>query len=189
MKYGLHSLRVTGYNGAKHGKHGTVLAVAHGGWSSNAHERYARFDTNDVLDLANVIVQQAADESVCAAVPAMQRVPLPAAEGSSALPLGPRPEPASSGTGSRRGSKRRRQEPTTHARDGRHARAAHARDLNPEARISVYWTGDRRWFRATVVERIDNTTFRIIYDPHDGFQSLAERTFTHDLDVERWKSL
>ena len=39
-------------------KRGTTLAVAHGGWSSDAHERDERFDLNDVMDLSSEIVVQ-----------------------------------------------------------------------------------------------------------------------------------
>ena len=41
--YGLHSLRVTGYNLAKQSV-GEELTVAHGGWKSSAHSRYGRFE-------------------------------------------------------------------------------------------------------------------------------------------------
>ena len=47
--YGLHGLRVEAYNRAR--AHDPLLAVAHGGWSSEAHTRYARFDLADVLAL------------------------------------------------------------------------------------------------------------------------------------------
>ena len=43
-QYGLHSLRVAGYNAAKSGPRGVTLAVAQGGWMSAAHERYERFN-------------------------------------------------------------------------------------------------------------------------------------------------
>ena len=41
--YGLHSLRVTGYNLAKQSV-GEELTVAHGGWKSSAHSRDGRFE-------------------------------------------------------------------------------------------------------------------------------------------------
>lgn len=58
---GLHGLRVTGYDSARKGPHGLELAVAHGGWESSAHRRYARFgdeNSEEVVGLATVIVDQ-----------------------------------------------------------------------------------------------------------------------------------
>ena len=52
--YGLHGLRVEAYNRAR--AHDPLLAVAHGGWSSEAHTRYARFDISDVLALPAAMV-------------------------------------------------------------------------------------------------------------------------------------
>ena len=182
-RYGLHSLRVAGYNGAKQGKHGTVLACAHGGWSSDAHERYARFLLDDVLDLAGIIIQQNASDGLTANAPELQRAPLPLS--GPVLQPGPRPErPSRSGTGPIRGSRRRRSEtqaPVTNV--------VRARDLLPDDRISIYWTEERRWYRATIKGWVEGTTFSVIYDAHDAFQSLRERTFSHDLNSERWRAL
>ena len=52
--YGLHGIRVEAYNRAR--AHDPLLAVAQGGWSSECHERYARFYTSDVLALAGAMV-------------------------------------------------------------------------------------------------------------------------------------
>jgi hypothetical protein len=54
-KYGLHSLRVTGYALAKRGV-GEELTVAHGGWRSLAHRRYDRFSLTEVLSLPEAIM-------------------------------------------------------------------------------------------------------------------------------------
>ena len=181
-KYGLHSLRVAGYNGAKHGKHGTTLAVAHGGWSSDAHERYDRFQLSDVLDLPRTIVEQNSSEGLTAGAQELQRAPLPQSE--TALPPGPRPERARrAGTGPARGCKRRRGDAPAQQN------VAHTRDLLPDDRVSIYWSDERRWYRATIKGWVKNAVFTVIYDAHDGFQSLRERTFTHDLDDERWRAL
>ena len=53
-KLGLHGLRVEAYNRAR--AHDPLLAVAQGGWGSEAHERYARFKTLDVLALPSAMV-------------------------------------------------------------------------------------------------------------------------------------
>jgi len=55
-KYGLHSLRVTGWNGARSGPSGEEVAVAHGGWHGGSQRRYDRFSRDDVLDLPKVIL-------------------------------------------------------------------------------------------------------------------------------------
>jgi hypothetical protein len=54
-RYGLHSLRVAGYTLAKRSV-GEALAVAQGGWRSDAHERYERFTESQVLDLPMAMV-------------------------------------------------------------------------------------------------------------------------------------
>ena len=60
-KYGLHSLRVLGYNLSKRAV-GDQLTVAHGGWSSDAHERYERFALTQVLALPRGMLE-AGDEA------------------------------------------------------------------------------------------------------------------------------
>lgn len=45
---GPHGIRVLGYNLSRHGN-GVDLTVAHGGWTSAAHSRYARFALSQVL--------------------------------------------------------------------------------------------------------------------------------------------
>ena len=50
MRPCIHSLRVLGYNLSKRAV-GDQLTVAHGGWSSDAHERYERFALAQVLAL------------------------------------------------------------------------------------------------------------------------------------------
>ena len=54
-KYGLHSLRVTGYALSKRGA-GEELTVAHGGWRSLAHRRYDRFSELEVLSLPEAMM-------------------------------------------------------------------------------------------------------------------------------------
>ena len=53
---GLHSLRVSGWNGARGGPAGEECAVAHGGWHGTSQRRYDRFNRDDVLGLPGVIV-------------------------------------------------------------------------------------------------------------------------------------
>jgi hypothetical protein len=58
---GLHGLRVAGYNAGK--RINEELTVAHGGWRSTAHLRYARFNMREVLALtAGIVQQQGGDE-------------------------------------------------------------------------------------------------------------------------------
>ena len=49
--YGLHSLRVSGWNGARRGPAGEELAVAQGGWHSRSQTRYDRFEAQEICDL------------------------------------------------------------------------------------------------------------------------------------------
>jgi len=58
--YGLHSLRVSGWNGARTGPEGEEVAVAHGGWHGGSQRRYDRFDAPAVLGLPAVILSAAA---------------------------------------------------------------------------------------------------------------------------------
>ena len=68
-KYGLHSLRVTGYALSKCGA-GEELTVAHGGWRSLAHKRYDRFSLTEVLRLPEAMLAVHADGVLTPAVPA-----------------------------------------------------------------------------------------------------------------------
>ena len=105
-KYGLHSLRVSGYNAGKRGAGGTTLAVAQGGWHSSAHERYERFRLSDVMNLPSEIAGQCDDEADTDDN-VLQRAPLaPAPHGVTVLR--PRPDTVVAGTGPRLGAKRRR---------------------------------------------------------------------------------
>ena len=84
--YGLHSLRVTGWNGARTGPDGEEIAVAHGGWHGGSQRRYDRFGRDSVLALPAVILRAEAHH--------FDDVPLPgAATGLPAQPLLP-PAPA-----------------------------------------------------------------------------------------------
>ena len=57
--YGLHGLRVSAYNYAR--VHDPALAIAQGGWASQAHTRYERFSMGAVLSLPRHMVQAGAD--------------------------------------------------------------------------------------------------------------------------------
>ena len=82
MLYGLHSLRVSGWNGARSGPEGEEVAVAHGGWHGSSQRRYDRFDRDAVLGLPAVIL--AADERHFDDTPvpgvAETRAPVPTSE-------------------------------------------------------------------------------------------------------------
>jgi hypothetical protein len=86
-RYGLHGLRVTGYTLAKRGA-GEALAVAQGGWKSEAHERYERFSLTQVLSLPAAIV--AAGGVVDAEAAALPQTPV--------VPAQPVPGPLASPT-------------------------------------------------------------------------------------------
>ena len=72
--YGLHSLRVSGWNGARTGPDGEEVAVAHGGWHGGSQRRYDRFGVDAVLGLPATILAAAPhvfdDRPAGAAVPA-----------------------------------------------------------------------------------------------------------------------
>ena len=55
-RYGLHSLRVLGYNLSKRAN-GEAITVAHGLWLSSAHTRYERFGMPDVMAMAANMVR------------------------------------------------------------------------------------------------------------------------------------
>ena len=78
--YGLHGLRVAGWNGARRGPAGDELAVAHGGWHSGSQHRYDRFGADEVLSLPRHVL-----EGADASLPLLQRT---------AAPVPPRPSSA-----------------------------------------------------------------------------------------------
>ena len=53
--FGIHGLRVAGYNASKSAV-GLELTVAHGGWESSAHSRYERFPLRTVFSMAASMV-------------------------------------------------------------------------------------------------------------------------------------
>ena len=187
--YGLHSLRVTGYNAAKQGKHGKELAVAQGGWSSSAHERYARWDIDDVMDLSSVIVSHQSTEGN--SVAALQRPPLPTASHIDNTLPSPRPMPAHIGTGSRRGEKRKRSQEHVGTSSANTSDARVATDLVVGNRVDIYWTHERTWFPATITRQKDlgKPIFEVLYDEHEGFVTRRARPYMHDLSDERWRLL
>lgn len=67
-KYGLHSLRVTGYALSKRGV-GEELTVAHGGWRSLAHRRYDRFSLTEVLSLPEAMMTVCSDGVLAPSAP------------------------------------------------------------------------------------------------------------------------
>ena len=75
-KYGLHSLRVSGYNWSKRAV-GEELTVAHGGWTSSAHTRYERFQMGRVLAIAPLMVGQAPPEEQAPQPREINRGPAP----------------------------------------------------------------------------------------------------------------
>jgi hypothetical protein len=61
-EYGLHGLRVEGYNLSKHGL-GADLTAAHGLWFSSAHTRYERFKLAQVFRITGVLAGTDAGDS------------------------------------------------------------------------------------------------------------------------------
>lgn len=179
---GPHGLRVMGYNAGKKGPKGAVLAVAHGGWGSDAHERYDRFDMNDVLNLASVIAgscdsNDRDSESVHARAP------------EALMPAAPRPDRIRSGTKRQRGCLRQKRLPTAAAPAPAPAHApASLINVPPKgARVQIYWTEERSWFAGVIRASAKDGTVRVIYDKDHASQRIHERTFVHDLLVERWR--
>jgi hypothetical protein len=113
-RYGLHGLRVTGYTLAKRGA-GDTLAVAHGGWKSDAHERYERFSASQVLALpAAMLAAGAADAEGASALPVAPVVPAAPVAQSPAVPISVpvrpmRPSPTPARGRARGGSAQRQQ--------------------------------------------------------------------------------
>ena len=58
-RYGLHSLRVAGWNGARRGPAGEDLAIAQGGWHSGSQKRYDRFQADEICDLPRHVIEGA----------------------------------------------------------------------------------------------------------------------------------
>jgi hypothetical protein len=72
--YGIHSLRVSGYNWSKRGS-GEDITVAHGLWKSHAHNRYSRWGMNEILDIPRNMFLEHPDQL---AVPAPRQEERPA---------------------------------------------------------------------------------------------------------------
>ena len=195
-RYGLHGLRVAGYNAGKNGSGGVTLAVAQGGWQSSAHERYERFQMSAVLALPSEIAAQCDEDG---ADSSLSRAPLAPAP-SVAVAMRPRPDTIhiASGTGARRGSKRRR----APAHDAAApvvvaAPAAAAPSAAPRARVracptrrdrvEIYWTCDRVWYAGEVLAVSTDSVVRVLYDPDYPRQPPHARTYVHDLHDVKWR--
>ena len=175
--YGLHSLRVAGYNAAKLGKHGTALAVAQGGWMSAAHERYDRFNINDVIALPSVIASCADIESTNVA--ALQRAPAVDVSAASNSSVCPRPDRIRLGTESTRGCKRRGHDSLQSAS---RQSAVVTRPLAISDKIEVWWSGERKWFAARIKAKGKGEVCTVQYDSDHA-------VLVHDLSLERWRRM
>ena len=131
IPYGLHGLRVEGYNQSR-AANGEELTVAHGGWKSTAHKRYQRFAMEDVLGIAARMVgednpydmQDGSDPDVPVPVPgAGTRLPprRPVARGSGS---GSAPGPVARGSGSGSAPPARARSVVDQARSGPNAATA-----------------------------------------------------------------
>ena len=56
------------------------------------------------------------------------------------------------------------------------------------AKVEVFWSEEGKWFTATVgpTRRADGATC-LLYDAHDGFTAVRDRTFFHVLATEQWR--
>lgn len=203
-EFGLHGLRVAGYDCARRSAAGEELAVAHGGWHSTAHKRYERFAMSEVVRISSHIVQQLGDEegtfapmlsapaASAAAVPAAPSVSSPAPRQREWLPPSRQPR------GSRRASSATGEGAPSGAPVGAAARAAAdtpsgETDTWPPkgARLEIYWTDDQRWFAGSIVcyARGQRSVVKVLYDACDGWRAVADRTSYHDLRDVRWRLL
>jgi hypothetical protein len=100
-RYGLHGLRVAGYDAAR--RSDAELAVAQGGWKSTAHKRYDRFNMREVLAIPSSVVEHGLEgclgDGVSVEAPLQVESQVQVA-GTSAL--GPMPPPPAAAAGSSR---------------------------------------------------------------------------------------
>ena len=181
--YGLHGLRVSGYNAGRKGPGGEELAVAHGAWRSTAHRRYDRFggpDSAEVRGLSSAIVDQLVEPNAENQFPRVQPAQRAAAPAAANLwPLGPPPPRVqhSGTTGTAR-------QPVGGASTDRDPRVEPT--LVPRrSRVEVLW-GDH-WFAGTATsQRVAEAGLetRVLYDAAEGYRSHHA---WHNLDVEYWK--
>ena len=202
--YGFHSLRVIGYDLARRGV-GPELAQVHGGWSSNAHQRYQRFSRTEAVALAEVLVREgsSAHAEITTFVLPEARVNAPAV-GNPTAPGAPALEralPAGRGPDAR----------TWRRGAGGEEADAEALDSDdaaldppppqpppqPGTRIAVYWTGERAWYEGTCTSNRTTTTeggdearlTRVMYDRVGAWANAAKKdlAYWHSLADELWK--
>ena len=207
--YGLHGLRVAGYDCARRSAAGEDLAVAHGGWHSTAHKRYERFAMSEVVRISSHIVQQLGDEESTFA-PMLSAPAAPAAAAAAAPAISsPAPRqrewrpPAQQRQGSRRAQHGSNGAASPGAPSsspvGAAARAAAGLPAGSPlgtwppkgARLEIYWTDDQRWFAGSVVcyARGQRSVVKVLYDACDEWRTIADRTSYHDLRDVRWRFL
>ena len=169
--YGLHGLRVAGYNAAKRGPEGEELAVAHGGWRSTAHRRYERFGderSQAVVGLSAAMVATLEERDAGTPFP---RVAAGSSSSSGLWPVGPPPPlsaPVELSTGPSSSG------PTVIPR---------------QTRVEVFWTDHQTWYAGTATSqrRVDGglkLETRVAYDDVEQWKHY----FTwHDMDDEHWR--
>ena len=181
--YGLHGLRVSGYNAGRKGPGGEELAVAHGAWRSSAHKRYDRFggpDDAEVRGLPQAIVDQLVEPGAENVFPRVRPAQPPAAPAAAvSWPVGPPPPRAPSGGAS--GATRRRDRNASADRDPR----AESARIPRHSRVRVLW--GEQWFEgvATSQRTVESGwETRVLYDAVEGYRSHHA---WHNLDVEYWE--
>ena len=99
VAYGLHGLRVTGYNLSREAN-GQELTVAHGGWQSDAHYRYQRFALDEVANMAARMVDADAPYGLPQAAADLAAARAPVTRGEASAAAAPPPVRAADGEAS-----------------------------------------------------------------------------------------
>lgn len=186
--FGLHGLRVAGYNGTR--RRNRELAVAQGGWDpvAGANDRYDRFTRDEVLDIPAGIVASTGDVAQPDVAPDVQEQAL----GGGMVLSEPlerqivRRRPADGG--GRLGSARRGGggEPSSSA-------LVSASQVLPRRRqrVRVFWTGEGAWFSGVLTSHRRGgqglQESRVLYDATERWP--RREAFWHDLGQERWELL
>ena len=160
--FGLHGLRVSGYNAAR--RVNRELAVAQGAWDSDAHERYDRFMLSEVVSLPTSMISIATggDDARFAAPSVVPPTP-------PVLTVGPNAPLAL---------------PPPRADVDLPAPQSRIRVFWTEEGA---WFNATVTSHATRDEGVRET--RVVYDPTPQWPSRRANSYWHDLSAERWEAL
>ena len=159
--YGLHGLRVSGYNCAR--RINRELAVAQGAWESAAHERYDRFTAAEISALPGSMIALASsgDDPRFAAPSQVPAPPAILTVGPSAPVAPPPPPPAA-------------------------LPAVRQRIRVFWTDMDEWFSATVTSHRA---EGSGPRATRVVYDVTPQFPRARENVFWHDLSTERWEAL